>query len=214
MRTAWWKSGVAALAMAAGPVGASAAPVGSAEYTQFLPVWLASGPGSADYPVPALLNLPPGWQSGDAAVVVAKGRDTPHEMRDQLVAALLDAGAAVLELHVEPGREATLPGSFADALGTLRVGFGAGLVAAVGYGWGAAATLAAVEGTRPGIGGYNAAVVLDTDAPRLARGEMPAVSEAWPVRAPMFCEVLATGLGAMPAGFVEGCARELTVAGR
>jgi hypothetical protein len=215
MRSAIWKAGAFALAAVAGLGGtASAASVGSAEYTQFLPVWLSPGPGTPDHPVPALLNLPAGWQAGDAAVVVARGRDAPQELRDQLISAIIDAGAAVLELHVEPGREATLPAGFADALVTLRGGFGAGLVAAVGYGWGAAATLGAVEATHPGIGGYNAAVVLDAGAPRLARGEMPPAGEAWPVRAPMFCAVLATGLGAMPAGFVEGCARELTLAGR
>ncbi len=204
----------AALATMVGTAGgAQAAFMGSAEYTQFLPVWLSPDPSTPDHPVPALLNLPSGWQAGDAAVVVAKGRDTPREMRDQLVSALIDAGAAVLELHIEPGREGTLPGGLGDALVTLRGGFGAGLVAAIGYGWGGPATLAAVETQWPGVGGYNAAVVLDAGAPRLARGEAPPAGEAWPVRAPLFCQVLAAGISDHPSGFVAGCAQDL-VAGR
>jgi hypothetical protein len=95
---------------------------------------------------------------------------------------------------------------------TLRIGFGAGLVAAAGHGWGGPATLAAAGAVRPDVGGYNAAVVLDEGAPRFARGEVPPPSEAWTARAPIFCEVLTVALGGAPAGFSGGCARELASA--
>jgi hypothetical protein len=163
--------------------------------------------------VPALLNIPQGWQVGDAAVVIAKGREMPERFRHALTSALIDSGAAVLEVHVEPGREDELPGTYADALVTLRLGFGAGLVAAAGEGWAGPATLGAVRAVRPVIGGYNAAVLLDEEAPRVARGEVPPAHEIWTLRAPLFCEVLTVALGAAPSGFASGCAREL-VAGR
>ena len=89
---------------AAGPGSARAASLGTTENTLFLPVWL--GPGSAfdGHANPALLNLPPGWASGDAAVVLAPGGDWPPGTRDRLLAALLDAGAAVLEVNeAQPG---------------------------------------------------------------------------------------------------------------
>ncbi len=213
MRSAMWKAGALALAMLAGSgTGARASVFGGGEHTQFLPVWLNPGAGTPEHPVPALLNIPQGWQVGDAAVVIAKGAAMPDRLRHDLTSALIDSGAAVLELHVAAGREGELPGSYADALVTLRLGFGAGLVAVAGHGWAGPATLAAAGQLRPDVGGYNAAVVLDEDAPQVARGELPPASEAWATRAPLFCEVLTVVLGQSPAGFVTGCARELVAA--
>jgi hypothetical protein len=208
-----WKAGAFALAAMAGLSAEARASVqGGGEYTQFLPVWLNPDAGTPEHPVPALLNIPQGWQVGDAAVVLAKGRDMPDRMRHAVTSALLDSGAAVLELYVEPGHEADLAGSFADALVTLRIGFGAGLVAAAGHGLGGPATLDAAQLMRPGVGGYNAAVVLDEDAPRVARGEVPPPSEVWTIRAPLFCEALTVAMGHSPAGFTAGCARDLAAA--
>jgi hypothetical protein len=204
-----WKGAVGAAALALGTaIGAEAASVGTPEYTQFLPVWLTAGPGLPEQPVPALLNLPPGWQVGDAAVVIARGPDVPPAMRDDFSAAVIDGGAALLELHLRAGQEEELPGLLAEALNTLRIGHGAGLVVAVGYGRIAAATLGVLEAEPGKAGGYTAAAVLEAGASAVAAGRPPAPEEAWPVRAPLLCEVLGTALPG-EAGFVEGCARAL-----
>lgn len=198
-----------AVVLGLGAVGAAeAASVGTPEYTQFLPVWLAPGPGLPEHPVPALLNLPPGWQAGDAAVVVVRGRDAPQAIRDEFSAAVIDSGAALLELHLRADQEEDLPGTFAEALNTLRIGYGAGLVVAVGYGRVAEVTLGLMEAERGKAGGYTAAAVLEPGAAVVAAGALPPPGEAWPVRAPLLCEVLGTALPG-EAGFSDGCARAL-----
>lgn len=206
MRKNRFRAGAAALAMMAA-TGAAAASIGTPEYTEFVAVWLTGS--TEEHPVPALLNLPPGWQPGDAAVVIAQGRDAPEGLRYALTAAVIDAGAAVLEVHVQAGREEELPQTLADGLVTLRGGFGAGLVVAVGGGVTAPAVLRALEAERAGVGGYNAAAAMEDGRLRVAAGFAPAVSEGWSMRAPMLCRILAGVLDVVPHGFVEGCAREL-----
>ncbi|MGG5808347.1 hypothetical protein [Falsiroseomonas sp. CW058] len=211
MRISCRRAGALALAaMVAGTApGAapSAASIGTPEYTQFLPVWLTPGPGMADHPVPALLNLPPGWQPGDAAAVIAKGPDMPDGLRHRLTAAMLDAGAAVVEIHVLDAGLAELPATLVDALATLRVGFGAGLVVAIGAGGTAAAVLDAVHSAAHG--GFTAAAVPEGAAPRLAAGRPPPAVEAWPSRAPLLCDVLASALATRGEGFAADCSRTL-----
>lgn len=161
-----------------------AASVGTAELTQFHAVWLEPGLGLASPAAPALLNLPPGWMAGDAAVVIAAGGDWPPGLRDRLVAALLDAGAAVLELN--PGQRGTP--ALAVALAMLGTVQGAGVVVAIGHGAavGAAAGVATPDGR-----GFAAAVDLGPGRPVFLFGTAPA-AEAWPARAPLFCDVLAS----------------------
>jgi hypothetical protein len=205
MGKSMFRAGAGALAMMA--TAAGAASIGTSEYTEFVAVWLTGS--TMEHSVPALLNLPPGWQAGDAAVVIAKGRDLPEGLRYALTAAVIDAGAAVLEVHVEPGREKELPRTLADGLAALRGSFGAGLVVAVGGGVTAPAVLRAVDVERPDVGGYNAAAATENGRLRVMPGFAPGVSEGWPMRASMLCGMLAGALGAPPREFVEGCAREL-----
>ena len=60
------------------------------------PLWLQ--PPGADAPFPVLLTLPPGWQPGDAAIVLLPDPDRPEALRHRLAAALLAAEAAVVVL--------------------------------------------------------------------------------------------------------------------
>jgi hypothetical protein len=135
-----------ALGIGSGSVPGGAASIGTPENTQFLPVWLGPGSDALHFGAPALLNLPPGWSQGDAGVVVAPGGAWAPGARDRLVAGLLDAGAAVLELNRPreglPGED-PLRRDLAEALATLHAGFGAGLVVLLGEG----------EGGRGGAGG-------------------------------------------------------------
>ena len=180
---------------------AAAWSVGTPEYTEFLPVWIeGDAPG---HPAPALLNLPPGWRAGDAAVVLARGEDAPEGLRYRLTAELIDAGAAVLEVYVHPGEERGLPRLMTGALTSMRVGFGAGLVVAVGAGPTAQAVLGAAGG------GYNGAAALEGGVMRVVAGAAPGLSEGWSSRAPMLCGMIAGAMELSAGGFVQGCAREL-----
>lgn len=174
-----------------------AASVGTAELTQFQSVWLWPGRGVGTGEAPSLLNLPPGWVAGDAAVVIAAGGDWPPGLRDRLVAALLDAGAAVLELN--PAQQGTP--AMAAALATLATTQGAGLVVAIGHGApiGAAAAAAMPDGRR-----YAAAVDLGPGRPVFLFGEAPA-AEDWPARAPLFCDVLAAAAAGQGGDLGRAC---------
>lgn len=126
--------------LAARPAGTAS--TGATETARYLPVWLAPLGGAAAQPGPALFNMPPGWITGDAAIVLAAAGDWPAGRRERLVAALLDAGAAVLELNLPrpgPGAEKAVRAELAQALATLRGTDGAGLVVAMGHGSGGAA---------------------------------------------------------------------------
>lgn len=140
----------------------AAAPASGGEYTTFHPLWVtpATGPGApSGCRSVALLNLPAGWQPGDVAVVLMTTAPVADPLRDPLVAALLQEGAAVLEIVSAPGRlcwaedeedevASAPPDPIADLLGALRaVTFdgGAGMAIAIGYGTGTAMALDAVR---------------------------------------------------------------------
>ncbi|WP_237217885.1 hypothetical protein, partial [Falsiroseomonas oryziterrae] len=139
MSRARWMRGVlpAVAVLGLGAAEPRAASIGTTENTQYVGVWTdeqVRPEGSG----PALLNLPPGWLTGDAAVVIAPGGPWDPGQRDVLVAALLDSGAAVLELN-EPRagpRAAAIRADLAAAYRTLRETYGAGLLVALGTGEG------------------------------------------------------------------------------
>lgn len=151
-----------ALASFAALVLGAATPASGGEYTTFHPLWVtpATVPGApAGCRSVALLNLPAGWQPGDVAVVLMTTVPVADPLRDPLVAALLQEGAAVLEIVSVPSRPcageddedaaaAAPPDPIADLLGALRaVTFdgGAGMAIVVGYGAGTATALDAVR---------------------------------------------------------------------
>lgn len=223
--------GLAAAIVLAGVATASAQ---SLEHTRFEPLWLepalAGGMARpAGYTVPALLNFPPGWATGDAAAIVVSDGPWADPGWNGLVAALLDAGAAVLELDVNAARgfavdsgktgpalsrRDLLPDVFA-ALLALRRDAGAGLVIAIGRGEaGEAALLAATEGAAAhhlGASGPRlaAAVAFGPGQIRFAGGAPMPAAEDWPHRARLLCETLRGAAGSLTAGFLEPCAGAL-----
>lgn len=202
----------AALALSVG-FGASA---DAFEHTRFESLWITPVAAEALRPVPSLLNLPQGWQSGDAAAVLLFDPPGAHALRDAVLVALLDRGAAVLELDANaahgfsadsgrdpppPTRE-TLLQDLAGALVALRRDAGAGLVVAIGHGLGGEAVMLAAdpsvaaaafgaEGPR-----FTAVAALGPGQPRFAAGPPPPAAEGWSGRAPILCEVLAWAHGA------------------
>jgi hypothetical protein len=184
-----------------------AASPGTTEPPQFLAVWLHPGLGLARPDAPALLNLPPGWMAGDAVVVIVPG-DWPPGLRDGFMAALLESGAAVLELHaLRPG----LPGAdplrdeIAAGLRAAREAVGAGIVVLVGRGaagdvaLAAAAEAATADGTR-----FAAAVRLGAPRPAIVFRAAPD-TQAWPARAPLFCDLLANARAQDEADAAAAC---------
>ena len=141
--------GLALLAMAplAGAL-AMAQTAGSTEYMTFHPLWFSAGAGpDGQCEAMGLLNLPAGWSTGDGAAVIMTARELRDATRDPLVAALLQEGAAVLEIvsaatvrcpgnHSGASRAAPISDSQGlfratrDALGQVA---GAGLLVAIGY---------------------------------------------------------------------------------
>jgi hypothetical protein len=200
-----------ALGIGSGSVPGGAASIGTPENTQFLPVWLGPGSDALHFGAPALLNLPPGWSQGDAGVVVAPGGAWAPGARDRLVAGLLDAGAAVLELNRPreglPGED-PLRRDLAEALATLHAGFGAGLVVLLGEGEGGEAALAVgADAAGRGRAHLAAAIRLGPEPAFLAGQVSP--EEAWPARAPLLCEVLAVAQPDDAVGFADACAAGL-----
>jgi hypothetical protein len=155
------------------------------------PLWLG---GEGPLGALALVTLPPGWTSGDAAAVLAAGA-WPDPLRHRLSALLLDAGAAVVELrHLDPA-----PDLHAQALGALRIGFGAGIVVWLAPG-----------AAGPDLGdalaaGYSAAGSLAADAPGFRHASGLPRFEGWPRRATLLCAVLADALDAAPHDFGAAC---------
>jgi hypothetical protein len=194
--------------------GVAAAPAaafsqGGTEDTLFFPLWLRVGSSVAVEDTPALLNLPPGWQAGDAVVVLAPGTDWPPGRRDGFVAALLDAGTAVIELtgHTPTPTPDPVAAEVGAALRSAREALGAGLVLMVGRG---AVDGPVVEAARTATHrgtGYAAAVQLGAPAPRIILGRAEPI-EAWPSRAPMFCELLAFAQAADEPDIAAACLRE------
>jgi hypothetical protein len=165
---------------------APAASIGTTENTQFLPVWLHPGMGLVRPEVPALLNMPPGWMTGDAMAVIAPGGDWPPGLRDRFVGALLDSGTAVLEVNPVRGAAdpaAALRTDMAAALRTAKLALGAGLVVVIGRGADAAPALEAVTGSGAIAVGLGAgATALDLQgAPELS---------AYPERPGLLCDLL------------------------
>jgi hypothetical protein len=154
-----------------------------------LAVWIAPGGDHARPPAAGLLHHPPGWTSGDAAVVLAPGGDWPDGARDALIDALLGAGAAVLVIpDAAPGPVAP---RLSDALRALRRDLGAGIVVAIGRGAAGEATLGLRTAALPGEAlPFAALVSLGPGAPGFAPGEA-APAEDWPRRAPLLCDLLA-----------------------
>lgn len=193
----------------------SAQVFGGTEYTRFEPLFIAPAWQEAlerePHNVPALLNVPAGWSSGDAAAIVLFTHPGENGMRDRLVGWLLDQGAAVLELDslsvrhsstngasppLQPTPEGLLPDLF-GALRALRQELGAEVVVAIGHGaGGAAAVLAAREQTAAahlGVGGprFTALVSLGPERAIFSAGSLPELAERWFERAAMLCAVSA-----------------------
>ena len=219
LRTVAAASLLSSLAVA-GAAGWTTAPAGSPEYTHFEPLWIEpAGPSSGPaltFRSPALLNLPPGWMTGDAVVMVVADRPGSDGGRDRLVAALLEEGAGVLELDVHTARghasdraapqpRALLPDLF-GALRALRRDAGAGAVVALGYGVGGeAALLAANEALAAehlGAAGPRFTALVSFGPTRLAfaMGAPPPPAEHWDARAPIFCATLAAAASASASG--------------
>lgn len=213
----------------AAALGASlAGPALATEYTSYeaIAVTPRGAGGEARCTRMALLNLPAGWQAGDAVVVIiAAVHDTA---RDQLIAAMLAEQAAVLEvppaapaacLFDRPETAGAAPP--ADALGMMLGGLaaarqqvGAGLVVAIGHGPVSAVALEAADARL-------AADRLGPDGPRfaagLALGNGPAVFRlgglpASPERAAMqlvlLCDAIARSGMAPSTGDAETCVSE------
>lgn len=171
--------------------------------------WLPDGDGHYGLGDPAVLSVAVRWSVGDAAAVLTPG-DWQEGLRDRLLDALLASGASVLELPPGGGAAVALRRNLRNALVGLREIEGAGLVVAIGVGEGGDAALEVAAGPPQEGHVYAAAVRLGPGEPAfLARPVDPA--EAWPVRAPMLCALLA---GAQPGapGFVRGCTAGLVPA--
>ncbi len=156
-----------------------------------------------------LLNIPEGWQSGDAAAVVMAPDGGGFDIARPLVGALLAQQTAVLELPTGRGGGvgpcAAVPADavaqFLGALSALRAETGAGVVVAIGLGDAGPAALAA--GTAAGRwwctlrlrGGarWHPAALFEA-------GAAPPPEERWSDRAPLLCAALRPFSGGGDAG--------------
>lgn len=206
MATKLWARGVlpaAALLVGCFATGPDSAAAAGAE---LLAVWLTDGEGRQGSDAPALFNVPARWSIGDAAAVIVPGDWSP-ETRHALIAALLASGTAVLELNEPHGgepRDAALQRNLREALQVLQRIEGAGLVVAIGFGEGGDATLAAVEDAEDNGRRYAAAAWLGPGPPRFRAGQVP-VSEGWPIRGPLFCDLLAGVQPVAAPAFASAC---------
>lgn len=200
----WRKMGALLLAGALAMAGqASAESPGNPEYTSYQPVWLDGGMGFRRAEGPALLSMPPGWLAGDALAVLAPAEGWPRGQRDALVAALLDAGTAVMELN-RP-RMTSVAEDLASALRAARGAFGAGLIVLIGRGEAGAAALAiAEEAVDPGGRHHVAAIQL---GPGAAGFRIGGVTElfAHPGRPSLLCDILAAAWVAGEPDVAAGC---------
>ena len=223
------RSSPALVAIAAATLACSAVPGPASEKTSVEPVRfaLASAGGGAGHAVPALLDVPPGWMPGDAAVVVVSDKSWSGPARGRLVAALLDEGAAVLELDPDAARgsgpaEDARPGpppsvselavGLGGLVGTLKQDVAAGLVVVLGHGAGgdAAVLAASLERTAalPDGAGLVAAASLGPGPAGFALGGA-APGGGWPIRAERLCNVLAAVAPASGARSEAECRRAL-----
>ncbi|MCU0987662.1 MAG: hypothetical protein MUC89_22500 [Acetobacteraceae bacterium] len=134
----------------------SASPVSAGEYTLFTTLCLPDiqRESPAGCLGRALLNVPAGWQLGSSAVALLTAASVPDAPRDPLVAALLSANVAVLEVvpatlaHVDeaaPDQPVEPVTGMLAALLALKHGTGAGTVVAIGLGRGAHAAIDAAS---------------------------------------------------------------------
>jgi hypothetical protein len=191
---------------------AAVVPARALEHTLFRSLTVATAAPDAPDGVPALLNLPPGWQPGGVAAVLLFDPPGAHALRDTLLVALLESGAAVLELDsstargfsMESGRApppptvAALVADLAGALASARQEAGAGRVIAFGHGLGAEAVLRA--GEAPGHDGphYAAVAALGPEATVFRNARAERAGDGWAQRLPWLCTVIAYAQGLMP----------------
>jgi hypothetical protein len=199
----------------AGVLGVSlwAAAAAGDEYTRFEPLPYALAEAAASHGGCnrlALMNIPAGWQSGDAAVVLLTEAPLRDPLRNVLVAILLDEKAAVIEAvsgteaRCGPGEpeeteaEATAGDPLAVLFGVLDAArqAGAGLMIALGYGPGGEVALDAVREEvamrhlAPGAPRFAAAAALGAGRPAFALGAPMPPAEAAPERLGLFCEAI------------------------
>jgi hypothetical protein len=176
----------ASLLLGAGTADTRADALGGLGFPQVAPVWSQPGLGLVVPERPAIASLPAGWLSGDALVVLMPGAFGEPGLRTRLIAAVLEAGAGVLELPQRPAG--------VDVETVLRVGqreLHAGIVVLITHGAAGEAVFEAASRARlPDRYGYSAVVHLGEAAVRVAFGDAPPAQE-WDVRGPLFCELLA-----------------------
>ena len=220
-----------ALAAVFAALACSTAPAAAREHTRVEAFWVsaAGSDGRTGHTVPALLNLPGGWMAGDAAALVLSDGPWPGSSRERLVAALLEEGAAVLELDVntargispERARAGTPPApaelviEVRDAVAALQRDATAGLVVALGHAAGGeAAMLAAAAARREPADGLAAGASLGPGPAAFALGGVPTegdlgVHRGWPVRANRLCGVLAAAAVPSQTSAETDCRRAL-----
>ncbi len=162
-----------------------------------LGLWVAASAERLDGRGMAILTHPAGWRSGDAAVVIAPGGNWPDWLRARLAAALLDAGAAVLEL---PQGVPWAPG-LGPAIHALRRDASAGIIVAIGRGEGGEAALALAGVPHPDV----AALARIGPGVPIFRFAAAAPAEGWPQRAALFCALLADLAPPDAPGLGEAC---------
>jgi hypothetical protein len=182
-----WPARLVAMALLCGLVAEGRAAPAILEPPFDLPhhlgLWIATSAERLDGPGMAILTHPAGWRSGDAAVVIAPGGDWPDQLRARLVVALLEAGAAVLDL---PQGWPWAPG-LGSAIHALRRDASAGIIVAIGRGEGGEAALALAGAPQPDVA---AMAQIGPGAP-LFRFAEAAPAEGWPERAALLCALLA-----------------------
>lgn len=186
-----------AAALAAGLL---TAPALAEEYTSYHNLEITS-PAAPGCRAGMLLNEPASWQSDDGAVVLLTLGRPYDTARDVLVSALLQEGAAVLELVPfacdgrAGGRDAVVA-SARGALEAMTAVAGAGMVVAIGYGPGGAAVLDVVR--EPSVGPhYAAAVAMGEGEPAYVLGPARRPEEDAPSRLAALCRALAGIAGGM-----------------
>ena len=209
-----WRGLLTALAILAAPhAGRADDALPQPEPVQVLPAWIFPGGDHSGPPLPALINHPPGWSSGDAAVLLVPGADWPAGAREALREAMLAADAAVLEM-AEPPPALLLP-QLSDALRALRRDHGAGLVVVIGRGASGQAALGLRDAIRPEDAPpvfsppFAALIRLGPGAPGFVAGQASR-TENWPHRARLLCDLLtAAPLPDVP-GLPEACRAALS----
>lgn len=209
----------AAAASLATPVAATAQQFTEHTRLEVLPLQLAvAGEAlhpAADGDIAALLHVPGGWSVLDAAAILIDDPAWPASARYRLLTALLDQGAAVLELNprsttgrgadstfaAHPSGGSNVLDALFGALVALKTEAGAGLVVAFGYGTTGDAALPAAEeatadrhlGFPRGLEGPRFAALgrVGLGRPAFTAGAALPEAEQWPLRAPLLCKLLA-----------------------